>query len=141
LLNEYDPDRAPDAEAWRAGNEMQLVELVQAYHRASQIPLPNERVHAALHVMVENQVALGDKTPVAAAVARLMGEGMSRHDALHAVGAVLDKHVNRAHATQVPVSRDAYYDDIRGLTKDGWFAEFGLNPPEQPGEPNDPDVR
>jgi hypothetical protein len=128
LLNEYDPDRAPDAEAWRAGNEMQLVELVQAYHRASQIPLPNERVHAALHVMVENQVALGASTPVADAVDRLMGEGMSRHDAIHAIGAILSKHMHQATSTGVPVSRDAYFGDIRAVTKEGWLAEYGPGP-------------
>jgi Domain of unknown function (DUF1841) len=125
LLTKYDPDRAPDPERWRAQNEMELVDIVQRYHRRERIPLLNERVHAALHVMVENQVALGGATPVAAAVERLMGEGMSRHDAIHAIGAVLDKHVHRAHHSGVPVSREAYYDDVRAVTKDGWLAEYG----------------
>ena len=130
MLTKYDPDHPPDPARWLAQDEMQLIDIVERYHKREQVPLLNPRQHAALHVMVENQVSLGDKTPVAAAVARLMGEGMSRHDALHAIGAVLDKHVHRAHATQVPVSREAYYDDIRGLTKDGWFAEFGLEAPD-----------
>jgi hypothetical protein len=102
------------------------MEIVQRYHRREQIPLPDERVHASYHVMVENQVALGGKTPVSETVDRLMGEGMSRHDAIHAVGAVLAKHMHRAMETSVPVSREAYYADIRALTKEGWLAEYGL---------------
>ena len=125
MLTKYDPDRAPDAERWRAQNEMELMDIVQRYHRRAGIRLPDERVHAALHVMVENQVALGAQTPVGEAVNRLMGEGMSRHDAIHAVGAILDKHVFRAHSTGVPVSRDAYYADIRAVNKEDWLAEYG----------------
>lgn len=128
LLTKYDPDRAPDPERWRAQNEMELIDIVQRYHRRGRIWLADERAHAALHVMVENQVALGDATPVAAALDRLMSEGMSRHDAIHAVGAVLDKHVYRAHSTGVPVSREPYYADIRAVTKEGWLAEFGPGP-------------
>jgi hypothetical protein len=128
VLTKYDPDRPPDPERWRAQNEMELVDIVQRYHRRERIWLADERAHAALHVMVENQVALGDATPVGAAVDRLMGEGMSRHDAIHAVGAVLDKHVYRAHSTGVPVSREAYYADIRAVTREGWLAEFGPGP-------------
>lgn len=125
VVTEYDADRAPDPEGWRAGNEMQLVDLVQAYHRARQILVPNERVHAALHVMVENQVALGAATPVADAVIRLMGEGMSRHDAIHAVGAILSKHMHQATSTGVPISREVYFADVRAVSKESWLAEYG----------------
>ena len=146
MLTKYDPDRAPDPERWLAQNEMELIDIVMRYHRREQIPLPNERVHASYHVMVENQVALGDRTPVRDAVGRLMGEGMSRHDALHAVGAVLAKHMHRATETSVHVSRDAYYADIRALTREGWLAEYGLgtHPPagdEREGGSNADEVR
>jgi hypothetical protein len=128
LLTKYDPDRAPDPERWRAQNEMELIDIVQRYHRREGIWLASERAHAALHVMVENQIALGEATPVGAAVDRLMSEGMSRHDAIHAVGAVLNKHVYQAHSTGVPVSREAYYDDIRAVTRESWLAEYGPGP-------------
>jgi Domain of unknown function (DUF1841) len=125
MLTKYDPGHPPDPARWLAQNEMELIDIVERYHRRERIWLANPRVHAALHVMVENQVALGDQTPVNGALVRLTEEGMSRHDAIHAIGAVLDKHVHRAHHTGVPVSREAYYDDVRALTKDGWFAEYG----------------
>jgi hypothetical protein len=41
------------------------------------------------HVVVENQIALGEPPAVREALARLMGEGLDRHDALHAVGSVV----------------------------------------------------
>lgn len=132
MLTKYDPDRAPDPERWRVQNEMDLIDIVERYHRREGVLLLNPRQHAALHVMVENQVALGDRTPVDDAVQRLMGEGMSRHDAIHAIGAVLDKHVHRAHATGVPVSREAYYDDVRAVTKEGWLAEYGPGADDPP---------
>jgi hypothetical protein len=141
LLTKYDPDRAPDPARWRAQDEMELVEIVRRYHRRERIPLVDERVHAALHVMVENQVALGDGTPVAGAVARLMGEGMSRHDAIHAIGAVLDKHVYQARATNVPVSREAYYADVRAVTTDSWLAEYGPGTDHPQGGSNADEVR
>ncbi|HYW11635.1 MAG TPA: DUF1841 family protein [Longimicrobium sp.] len=125
MLTRYDPEHAPDPERWRAQNEMELVDIAMRYHKRERIPLVDPRAHAALHVMVENQVALGEATPVGDAVRRLMGEGMSRHDAIHAVGAVLDKHVFHAHTSGVPVSREAYYDDIRAVSVESWMAEFG----------------
>ena len=42
-----------------------------------------------IHVVVENQVALGDATLVTATLDRLMGEGLDRHEAVHAIGSIL----------------------------------------------------
>jgi hypothetical protein len=40
------------------------------------------------HVIVENQAAQGLETPVRRTLARLQAEGLSRHDAVHAVGSI-----------------------------------------------------
>jgi len=37
---------------------------IEAYHRRARIRLPNEKVHAVIHAIVENQIALGDELPV-----------------------------------------------------------------------------
>lgn len=47
------------------------------------------KLHGVAHVVVENQIALGDHPTVREALARLMGEGLDRHDGLHAVGSVV----------------------------------------------------
>jgi hypothetical protein len=127
LVNEYNPDRAPDPEAWKGSDEMDLMELVIQYHDNARIRMPNARAHAALHVMVENQVALAEQTPVADAVIRLTGEGLGRHDALHAVGSVLLTHMNNAAATNTPISRDAYFEDVRALTAESWYRDYSLD--------------
>ena len=44
--------------------------------------------HASIHVIVENQIAMAFE-PVPATVAKLIRQGLSRHEAIHAVGAVL----------------------------------------------------
>jgi hypothetical protein len=58
------------------------------YHRRQGIRLPDKTVHALIHVIVENQVALGDKYPVKSVLSRLIAEGLNRHEAVHAIGSV-----------------------------------------------------
>jgi hypothetical protein len=43
--------------------------------------------------MVEAQIALGDETPASRIAQRLIGEGLDRHDAIHAIGMVLAEHI------------------------------------------------
>jgi len=47
-------------------------------------------MHATIHVLVENQIALGVK-PVPETIVKLLRQGLSRHEAIHAVGAVLSE--------------------------------------------------
>lgn len=64
--------------------------MVREYHKRARIHLPNAKIHAAVHVVVENQLALGDEVPaVQRAARRLMEEGLDRHDAIHAIANVL----------------------------------------------------
>ena len=55
--------------------------------------LETPELHAMAHVVVENQVALGEATSVPEALDRLINEGLDRHDAVHAIGSVLMKTV------------------------------------------------
>ena len=80
----YDANRAQDPEWWLSLDEQEQISLVLEHHRATGVQLPNAKIHAVTHVVVENQVLLGGETPVAAALDRLMQEGLSRHDAVHA---------------------------------------------------------
>lgn len=123
----YDPDHAPDAERWLAARELDLIDLVQQYHDDARIRMPNALAHASIHVMVENQAALADRTPVAEAITRLMEQGLGRHDAIHAVGSVLLTHMNRATSTNTPVSREAYFADVRALTTESWYRDYSLD--------------
>jgi hypothetical protein len=87
----YDADRAPDAADWLAADEDVRIAAVRAYHDhlAAQPDLPAPKMHALMHVIVENQLAAGEPPEAAAALARLCAAGMSRHAAIHAVASVV----------------------------------------------------
>ena len=78
-----------DSEAWQAFDESERIESVRQYHRQNRIRLADESLHATTHVIVENQVALGDTFAAPAVLLRLMAEGLDRHEAIYAIGSVL----------------------------------------------------
>jgi hypothetical protein len=85
----YLPDFGPDPEVWLAMDEADRISRVSAYHKAAGFKAGSLRAHATIHTAVENQVALGDETPAAVTLDRLMAEGLDRHDAIHAIGRFL----------------------------------------------------
>lgn len=87
-MNSYDPDTPLPPTDWLQTDEGERVELVSSYHRRERIRLPNAQLHSVIHVVVENQLALGEAV-VVQTLARLQAEGLGRHDALHAIGSVL----------------------------------------------------
>ena len=86
---QYDADEQPDPDVWLELDETERLELVIEYHRRTGVQLETPEPHAIAHVVVENQIAMGDATAVPATFKRLMDEGLDRHEAIHAVGSVL----------------------------------------------------
>jgi hypothetical protein len=126
---QYDPLIPPDPDEWTAVDEWERTDAVLQYHRREGVELPNERIHASIHVTVENQIALLDETPVADTIQRLMGEGLDRHDAVHAVGSVLAAHIWEIMRTEEPVTTAdpnvAYFEEVSSLTAQKWLEEYG----------------
>lgn len=91
-LTFYDPERPPDPAEWLSLGEAERIRLARNYHQAARIKVPNVKAHAAIHAAVENQIAMGFG-PSCRAVERLQQEGLSRHDALHAIGSVVAEFV------------------------------------------------
>ncbi len=127
----YDPLDEPEPQLWLATGEQQRIDLVSAYHRRAGISLPNEKVHAVIHVIVENQIA-DDELPVRRTAQRLMSEGLDRHDAIHAIGSVLagyigdlmgktgsDSRLDEARSGQDP--NKAYFAELESLTAKAWL--------------------
>jgi hypothetical protein len=86
----YDASKAPDPKAWLELDEQERIDLAIAYHRRYHLQMgQSPKLHGVTHVIVENQAAMGDVTVVPATLARLMREGLDRHDAIHAIGSVL----------------------------------------------------
>lgn len=88
----YDPGEYPSASEWLELNELTRIELIEEFHANQEIDLQNLRVHAAIHCAVENQIAENFE-PTVQAMKRLCVEGLSRHDAIHAVGSVVAEHI------------------------------------------------
>lgn len=86
----YNPETTPNASEWLALPEEERIRLVQEHHIAARVKLPNIKLHSAIHVTVENQIALS-YAPSQRALARLMADGLSRHEATHAIGSVVAK--------------------------------------------------
>lgn len=92
-MNRYDPEVRPNPREWLALDEQQRIYLVEKYHREKRVKLPKLKAHAIFHVIVENQLAEGLES-VVRAVARLSAEGLSRHEAVHAMGSVVAEHIH-----------------------------------------------
>lgn len=88
----YDPEKSPSPSAWLALDEQTRIDLALAYHKAAKIKLPNLQIHAVIHAIIENQIAEGVEA-VVRALERLQGQGLTRHDTVHAIGSVLAEHL------------------------------------------------
>jgi hypothetical protein len=117
----YDPLRPPDPSRWLALDEEAQIELVMKYHRRQRVRLPNLFLHAAIHATIESQVAAGPELPVAAAVDRLMSEGLDRHEAVHAVGMVLTGVMFDIQQGDLGDPNAAYFAAVEKLNKAAWL--------------------
>jgi hypothetical protein len=122
----YDPHEAPDPAEWLMLDESERMALVRTYHREAGIELPNVMVHAAIHTSVENQAALGEEHPVGSKLDDLMKEGLDRHEAVHAVGCVLDGLIYNLLKDERPAEdlNEEYLQAVSELTAESWRAEY-----------------
>jgi len=124
-METYDPETAPDAAEWLALEEDERVDRISAYHRRAKVKLPNRRVHAVLHSVVENQIAEEMQT-VRETVVRLQDEGLSRHDAIHSVASVLVGRLQDLLRAGAPAQFEveAYFQNLRSLTAEEWLKSW-----------------
>ena len=120
-MNRYDPDHTPNPEEWLSLDEHARIRLAEEYHRVARVKLPDLNVHAMFHVIIENQLAENLESAVRA-IDRLKEEGLSRHDAVHAICSVAAEHcydlLNAK--TDVSNSRAIYNAAVERLTAKGW---------------------
>ena len=117
---------APNSDDWEAMDEEERMMIVMDHHREAGVELPNERIHAAIHVIVENQIALGDETAAAATLERMIREGLDRHEAIHAIGSVLAEFMQALSSGDVaPGSNEKYDEALEKLTAAEWLDSSG----------------
>jgi hypothetical protein len=124
MMNRYCPELAPDKEEWLALDEEERIGLVVNYHRDERISMPQQarRLHAVIHTVVENQLAMEEPDIVRETLSRLLEEGLDRHEAIHAVGSVVAGHMyEMLQRDQLPDDGHAsYYDALRQLKAAKW---------------------
>ncbi|GAB4337076.1 MAG: hypothetical protein Kow0037_19340 [Calditrichia bacterium] len=118
----YNPLTSPDPKVWLDLDEQERIDLIRDYHEQSGIELPNLTLHAVIHTIVENQLAMNDLR-VKETLDRLLTEGLDRHDALHAIGSILADQIFSATRDDKNKSRslpESYYKGLRELTAKKW---------------------
>ena len=121
MMQDYDPLRSPNPEEWLALDESERQALVEAFHQLEGVELPNPRLHALIHTVVENQLAM-PVHEVQRTLDRLLGEGLDRHEAVHAIGSVLAEHLHALmEASSVEGDpNDPYLEALERLTAETW---------------------
>jgi hypothetical protein len=121
VVDTYSADEAPNPDLWLSLGEADRLLLVMDYHEREKIHVANARLHAAIHTVVETQLAIREQV-VIDTVARLEREGLSRHEAIHAVGSVLVERLLAAMKQKTtPASlAGAYLEDLKELTAEAW---------------------
>jgi hypothetical protein len=125
-MHRYDPLIAPDPSEWLALTETERIQFAMDYHRRARVHLPNLKMHAVAHAIVEAQIAMGDETPAQRVAQRLMDEGLDRHEAIHAIGSVLMEFISDV--LNRPVTDDpgtdpnsVYFAELEQLTAERWL--------------------
>ena len=121
-MMKYNPLEQPEAEEWFSLDEAERMDLVATYHKRIRANLPNPHLHATFHVIIENQLAEGIPA-VIETLRRLSDEGLDRHDALHAIGSVLAKHIFKLLKGELnPHDPNApYFRELSSLTAANWL--------------------
>jgi len=115
----YDPKRGPDREVWLSLDEDERLDAVLRYHQRIRLRAGNVRLHAAVHAIVENQLAEGVAS-VTAALDRLTSEGLDRHEAIHAIGAVATEQIHHALKDSRPFDAAEYDRRLAALDAASW---------------------
>jgi len=118
----YNPDIAPDPARWLDSDEGARVHAIREYHKKAREPVgQNQNLHAAIHAVVENQLAEGHAAATAT-LSRLISEGLDRHDAIHAIGAIVAAEMFDMIKHQATHDPEQYARKLRALTAARWRA-------------------
>lgn len=115
----YDPSQPVDPRVWNALSEPERVKAAESAHLPPDLdhpPIDNSRVHAAVHAVVETQIASGQPPEAKRALDRLLSEGLDRHAAIHALGTVASEFLLQVLARGEKFDPAAYAKGLRALS-------------------------
>jgi mRNA degradation ribonuclease J1/J2 len=93
-MDKYDPANPIGSDEWLALNEAKQIELVRDFHAELDLEMPDDAlsIHSSIHVIVENQLAMRVELKPET-IAKLTRQGLNRHEAIHAIGAILSEDI------------------------------------------------
>lgn len=121
-MREYNPFRDPDPDEWLTLSEDERTTSIIEYHNSPDEELPDVTVHSIFHLIIENQVAMGDELPVKATLNRLIQKGeLERHNAIHAISSALAEYFFDIMNLNNPDAEkpENYFRDVEKLTAQG----------------------
>lgn len=93
-MDKYNPDQPVNSENWLALDEAMRIELVYDFHSDLDLEMADDALslHSTIHVIVENQLAMGVEL-IPETIAKLTRQGLNRHEAIHAIGALISEDI------------------------------------------------
>ena len=119
----YDPEVAPDPTKWLETAEPDRHEAVQRHHTRTNFQGESLKMHAVIHVVIENQLAEGHPAATAA-MGRLLAEGLDRHDTIHAIGDVFSRELYAVMTEKRLHDSELYARNLNQLTAAAWLASW-----------------
>ncbi|WP_159820025.1 hypothetical protein [Colwellia sp. 20A7] len=122
-MDTYNPNKAVEPENWLALDEATRIELVHDFHIGLDHELTEDAlsVHSSIHVIVENQLAM-EVDLIPETIAKLTRQGLNRHEAIHAIGAIITEDIfNVMKGNTEEFSPKKYRRKLEKLTAKRWL--------------------
>jgi len=122
MIEEYPLETAPDAQEWLELTDEERLGLVEYAHEGTSGGTgEHPRMHAKMHVAVENQIAAGSPSFVGPTVDRLLQEGLDRHEAIHAIASVFARELQHAlRSNGARMDEERYRASLAAMTAEEW---------------------
>lgn len=120
-MQTYNASTTPDPEAWLELDESERLGLICDFVKIFESDIEEEaqRLHAAIHTIVENQLAMNVE-PTNETYARLRRQGLDRHESIHAIGAVINEDFYEIMKGNKNSPFERYKGRLRKLTAKRW---------------------
>jgi hypothetical protein len=85
------------------------------------------KAHLIIHEMVEGQLAQGDPPEVSEVLHRLLAGGLSRHEAIHAIGTIVAREAYKMMKEGRDLDRVSYLRELETLSVESYKKSLGLS--------------
>ena len=123
-MDTYNPLIEPKKDDWLESSEFDRIEAVREFHEKFDHDEFEDDdaliIHCTLHVVVENQLAMGVEL-IPETFAKLTRQGLNRHDAIHAIGAIISEdifYIMRGEKSEF--SPKQYRKNLEKITEKRW---------------------